>query len=203
MIFPVRIKTVHGHTIILHVESNDTVERVKTQILDKEGILPEQQRLICRGHELKDDNRLSHYNINGPCVLYLAMKLGWSRSMKLPQSTAKNVFVKTLNGESISVNVGPNDTISNVKRKIWQQTGMSVDRQRLLFTGQSLLDALLISDYNIFDGCTLHIVFKNTMAMCKHSAQQQLPMASNLNECQHSCTMSSMATVQHKVEAKQ
>ena len=88
------------------------------------------------------------------------MYRGWSRSIKLSQSTAKSIYVKTLNGRAISLNVEPNDTILAIKRKIYQQQGIPIADQRLIFTGQSLMDNWTLSDYNIFDGCTLQIVFK-------------------------------------------
>eukprot|EP00484_Ammonia_sp_Unknown_P000401 CAMPEP_0197022684 /NCGR_PEP_ID=MMETSP1384-20130603/3496_1 /TAXON_ID=29189 /ORGANISM="Ammonia sp." /LENGTH=214 /DNA_ID=CAMNT_0042450769 /DNA_START=90 /DNA_END=734 /DNA_ORIENTATION=+ len=163
MIFPLYIKTINGKTIRLDVEPNDTIENLKTQIRDKEGILPQSQRLIHSGRKLKDDKTLSEYNINAETTLYLVMKLGWSRSIKLSQSTAKTIYVKTLHGQSFALNVEPICTVLDVKQKISQQHGIPVDSQRLLFTGQSLSNGLTLSDYNIIDGCTLHIVFRRPL----------------------------------------
>ena len=80
--------------------------------------------------------------------------------MKLSQSTAKSIYIKTLNGKVISLSVDSTDSIYDLKRKIFEKQGIPIGNQRLIFTGQSLLDALTLSDYNIFDGCTLQIVFK-------------------------------------------
>lgn len=142
------VKTLTGKMIELEVETSDTIKEVKEKIQEQDGIPPEQQRLIFGGKQLADAKTLSECSITAGSTLHLVLALRGGGGMQ--------VYVKTLTGKILTINVEPSDTIADVKSKIEELKGIPANPIQLTFGGSRLEDDKTLSHYDIRSGNVLN-----------------------------------------------
>lgn len=144
------VKTLTGKTVSVEVEEGESIEDVKAKISEKEGIPAEQQRLIFGGQQLQDGKTLDDYDVSDDATLHLVLRLRGGMQL----------FVKTLTGKTVSVEVEEGESIEDVKAKISEKEGIPAEQQRLIFGGQQLQDGKTLDDYDVSDDATLHLVLR-------------------------------------------
>ncbi|MFS7908414.1 putative Ubiquitin-like domain-containing protein [Helianthus anomalus] len=142
----ISIKNFEGRIIcFLETKPTDTIAFVKEKIKMKEGISVDEQVLIFNKMVLGDSGTLFDFHINCKSTLTLIRK---SRGFM-------KIFIKTLTGKIVTVEVKPSYTIGNIKAKIQDEVHIPPDAQELIFNEMVLRDINTLADYNIKAESTL------------------------------------------------
>ncbi|XP_048568777.1 polyubiquitin-like [Triticum urartu] len=149
-------KTRGGRTIALEVNSLDTIGNVKSKIEKMEGYPKGQQCIIFANKQLENDNRtLADHNIWKESTLLLVL-----RPCRPAESRIMQIFVKNLEGKTLTLEVGQSDTINSVKVKIYEKDAIPPRQRRIIFAGNQLEDHHTLADYKIDSKSTLHLMLR-------------------------------------------
>ena len=151
----VYVKTLTGKTITIECDPTTTIGNLKVQICDKEGIPADQQRLVYKKNELKNEAAtLRSYDVGNEATIHLTLG---SRSHNPFDPTVDDRIISGA-GRVYSLLVQPNSTIEEVKSKIQDKEGIPTDQQRLIFEKKQLTDGRTLSDYNVRNGSRVYLV---------------------------------------------
>lgn len=140
----------------LEEPANQTIEAVKREIQRRVRLAMSTQQLFLSGSELDDGKKLQDCEVHDGSVLDLI-----TDDTTLTRSTTDVLlFVKTLTGKTLTLNVSPSDTILDLKTQIQEKEGIVVAQQCLVASGRQLDNSLKVSTCNIQNQSVIHLVLR-------------------------------------------
>ncbi|XP_073351876.1 polyubiquitin 11-like [Aegilops tauschii subsp. strangulata] len=149
-------ETVAVRTITIEVNRLDTVNDLRAKIQELEGFPKAQQCLVFANKRLDDGNRtMADHNIGNESTLLLVLL------PCIPRGDMMQIFVKTLQGKSISLKVGSLDTVDSVKVKIYKMKHAPYPKQqRFVYAHRQLEGSSTLADCNVQWGSTIYLIYR-------------------------------------------
>ena len=161
-----------GSTISLRVKTNDTIKAVKNLIYEQEGFPPAQQQLYFkRNGQLKDNKRLSDYNVQRDNTICMVQVSGFMK-----------ITVETFANKTFPITVRENDFVSDIKSIIQNREGIPCVQQLLLFAGIHLENNHTLSEYNIQEGSVIQLAKLQRHKSFERIAKAEKKIMPNIEE---------------------
>ncbi|KAF8437170.1 ubiquitin-related domain-containing protein [Boletus edulis BED1] len=162
------VKTSGDQKLEITISPESKVSALKEKIENIVGARAVHQRLFFAGQYLRDEHTLSDYALqHGYTIILSILPMGNLRQAIAavnPPAQGDNkevqIFVRTLNGRTITLTVSPSDTVDSLMAKVEERTQIPVDQQRLIYGGKQLEPGRLLSDYRVDRDSTLHLVLR-------------------------------------------